>query len=63
MSNAIRYADLWALFRELGFDCDTLDEQNHRICEFVPTDTRIGCDRANPGESGCASGFWTRKPP
>ena len=22
-----------------------------------------GCDRANPGESGCASGFWTRKPP
>ena len=41
MSNVIRYADLWALFRKLGFDCDTLDEQNHRICEFVPTDTRI----------------------
>ena len=41
MSNAIRYADLWALFRELGFDCDTLDEKNHRICEFVPTNTRI----------------------
>ncbi len=41
MSNAIRYADLWAVFRELGFDCDTFDEQNHRICEFLPTDTRI----------------------
>jgi hypothetical protein len=41
MSNAIRYADLWALFRELGFDCDMLDGQNHRICEFPPTDTRI----------------------
>jgi hypothetical protein len=32
MSNAIRYADLWALLRKLGFDCDTLDEQNHRVC-------------------------------
>jgi hypothetical protein len=41
MSNAIRYADLWALLRKLGFDCDTLDEQNHRVCEFAPTDTRI----------------------
>ena len=41
MSNAIRYADLWALLRELGFDCDTLDEQNHRVCEFVPNNTRI----------------------
>ncbi|MCI0462602.1 MAG: hypothetical protein L0Z62_37100 [Gemmataceae bacterium] len=25
----------------MGFDCDTLDEQNHRVCAFAPTDTRI----------------------
>src|SRR5258708_6393788 len=41
MSSAIRYADLWALLRKLGFDCDTIDEGNHRVCEFAPTDTRI----------------------
>jgi hypothetical protein len=41
MNNAIRYADLWALLRKLGFDCDTLDAQNHRVCEFAPTRTRI----------------------
>jgi hypothetical protein len=41
MSNAIRYADLWALLRKLGFDCNTIDEQNHRVCAFAPTDTRI----------------------
>src|ERR1041384_947406 len=41
MTNTIRYADLWALLRQLGFDCDTLDEQNHRICEYAPTETRI----------------------
>src|SRR6266446_5055238 len=41
MSNAIRYADLWALLRKLGFDCDTMDQKNHRICIFAPTDTRI----------------------
>src|SRR5436190_4689646 len=41
MSNAIHYADLWALLRKLGFDCDTLDDHNHRVCKFEPTDTRI----------------------
>lgn len=41
MSSAIHYADLWALLRRLGFDCDTLDPKNHRICVFAPTDTRI----------------------
>jgi hypothetical protein len=41
MSNAIRYADLWALLRKLGFDCDTHDEHNHRICDFAATATRI----------------------
>jgi len=41
MRNAIHYADLWALLRKLGFDCDTLDDHNHRVCEFEPTDTRI----------------------
>jgi hypothetical protein len=41
MSSAIRYADLWALLRKLGFDCDTMDEGNHRVCEFAPSDTRI----------------------
>lgn len=41
MNDAIQYADLWALLRELGFDCDTLDDRNHRICDFPPTRTRI----------------------
>jgi hypothetical protein len=41
MSSAIRYADLWALFRKLGFDCDLFDDKNHRICELAPADTRI----------------------
>jgi hypothetical protein len=41
MNKTIRYADLWALLRKLGFNCDTLDDRNHRICEFAPTDTRI----------------------
>src|SRR5438876_9966216 len=41
MRDTIRYADLSALLRKVGFDCDTLDEQNHRVCEFAPTDTRI----------------------
>jgi hypothetical protein len=41
MTNAVRYADLWALLRRLGFDGDTLDAQNHRRCEFAPTGTRI----------------------
>jgi hypothetical protein len=41
MNNAIRYTDLWRLLRKLGFDCDTVDADNHRICESAPTDTRI----------------------
>ena len=41
MSSAIRYADRWALLRKLGFDCETIDEGNHRICEFAPT---VACD-------------------
>src|ERR1700681_4766991 len=41
MNKAIRYADLWALLRKLGFDCDTIDQGNHRVCEFEPTGTRI----------------------
>jgi hypothetical protein len=41
MPEPIFYADLWALLRKLGFDCDTVLESNHRVCEFAPTDTRI----------------------
>jgi hypothetical protein len=41
MISSIRYADLWALLRKLGFNCETIDEGNHRICEFAPTETRI----------------------
>jgi hypothetical protein len=41
MNNRILYGDLWALLRKLGFDVGTLDQQNHRVCEFVPNDTRI----------------------
>src|SRR4051812_46800931 len=41
MDKPIYYADLWALLRKLGFNCDTVLESNHRVCEFAPTDTRI----------------------
>ncbi len=41
MNNSIRYADLWALLRKLGFDCDTVLQSNHRVCDFAPTATRI----------------------
>jgi hypothetical protein len=41
MKKKIRYADVWALFRKLGFDCDLFDDKNHRVCEYAPTDTRI----------------------
>jgi len=41
MDNTIRYADLWALFRKLGFDCDTVRDKRHRICEYAPTETVI----------------------
>jgi hypothetical protein len=41
MPEPIFYADLWALLRKLGFNCDTVLESNHRLCEFAPTDTRI----------------------
>ncbi len=30
MNDGVRYADLWTLLRKLGFDCDALDDQNHR---------------------------------
>jgi hypothetical protein len=41
MPEPIFYADLWALLRKLGFDCDTVLESNHRVCVFEANDTRI----------------------
>jgi hypothetical protein len=41
MNKTIRYADVWSLLRRLGFACDLFDDQNHRICEYAPTNTRI----------------------
>jgi hypothetical protein len=41
MDQPIYYADLWALLRKLGFNCETVLESNHRVCEYAPTDTRI----------------------
>jgi hypothetical protein len=36
MNRAIRYADLWALLRRVGYDCDRLtDDRKHRICEHA----------------------------
>ncbi|HKI32316.1 MAG TPA: hypothetical protein VKA46_10645 [Gemmataceae bacterium] len=45
-TNAARYADLWALLRRLGFDCDTLGtnplgKNTVRICEYAPNGTVI----------------------
>jgi hypothetical protein len=38
MNTQIRYADLWALLRRLGYNCDRLtDENKHRICEHAAT--------------------------
>jgi hypothetical protein len=34
MNSQIRYADLWALLRRLGYACDRVtDDKRHRICE------------------------------
>lgn len=34
MNSPIRYADLWALLRQLGYNCDRLvDDNQHRVCE------------------------------
>jgi hypothetical protein len=34
MNSHIRYADLWALLRRLGYNCDRLiDDNKHRVCE------------------------------
>ena len=34
MNKTISYADLWALLRRVGYNCDRLiDGGNHRICE------------------------------
>jgi hypothetical protein len=46
MDSEIRYADLWALLKRLGFDCDIfgtnpLGGNTVRICEHAPTNTRI----------------------
>jgi hypothetical protein len=36
MNSEIRYADLWALLRRLGYNCDRLTPDNrHRVCEHV----------------------------
>jgi hypothetical protein len=50
MPEPIFYADLWALLRKLGFDCDTVLESNHRVCEFSPTDTRITLHNYPPNQ-------------
>jgi hypothetical protein len=41
MDKNIRYADLWALLRNLGFEFDTARDNKHRICEYAPTETII----------------------
>jgi hypothetical protein len=36
MNSHVRYADLWALLRRRGYDCDRLiDEGKHRVCEHA----------------------------
>ena len=36
MSSTVSYADLWALLRRLGYDCDRLiDDNRHRVCEHA----------------------------
>lgn len=36
MNSHIRYADLWALLRRLGYHCDRLiNEDKHRVCEHA----------------------------
>jgi hypothetical protein len=36
MNSDIRYADLWALLRRLGYNCDRLtDDNKRRVCEHA----------------------------
>jgi hypothetical protein len=36
MNSGIRYADLWALLRRLGYDCTRRTDGNrHRVCEHT----------------------------
>src|SRR5262245_19717728 len=36
MNSQIRYANLWALLRRLGYNCDRLINDNkHRVCEHA----------------------------
>jgi hypothetical protein len=42
MNSKIRYADLWALLRRLGYDCNRLiDGNKHRVCEHVATGSQL----------------------
>ncbi len=46
MSSEVRYGDLWALLRKLGFDCDffaknPLGDNTVRVCEHAASGTRI----------------------
>jgi hypothetical protein len=36
MNSQVRYADLWAQLRRLGYNCDRLiDDNKHRVCEHA----------------------------
>jgi hypothetical protein len=38
MNSQIQYADLWALLRRLGHNCERLtDDNKHRICDHAAT--------------------------
>jgi hypothetical protein len=38
MNSTVSYADLWALLRRLGYNCDRLiDDNRHRVCEHAAT--------------------------
>jgi hypothetical protein len=49
MNSQIRYADLWALLRRLGYTCDRLTDQNrHRVCEHAAAGSLLTLADAPP---------------
>jgi hypothetical protein len=51
MNSHIRYADLWALLRRLGYNCDRLINDNqHRICEHTAAGSSLSLADYPPEE-------------
>lgn len=51
MNSPIRYADLWALLRRLGYDCERLtDDNRRRVCEHAAAGSSLTLTDRPPDE-------------